>query len=564
MGETIQNRDPGSSALTVQSTPDTHATDCHAAAFSLAATSGRASAVSAYSENPQAPVVTGRGPGVLLDLKDANGVSKFSVSQTGALQAGGVTVPTNSTAVLLAGDQVINGEKTFNTNIPVFPAVDPAFDNQGARKAYVDAKDTAWRRRHMPPLIIQKALYTSAQIGGTCTLTLAQTSTPVGGFVKYTPAPVALTGSGNTADQVGPFTYAADEIALSSTSTNFVVSTSIDPHVNTTPTAVLSVSFGTDADVFQVRLLPQQASDCFRLFIDGVPVQAAPVLLSSVATEGGFGNSHLLTVNLGSSQPRRIRIELVTTRFGGVFQAPTFDFWQIGLHGPKIAVLGDSTSGGSAVNTGAAAGTWFNLMCDLFGWENRWNQSRGGTGYITTNAPFTTLPNRVALDIVAKNFDIVLVDAGHNDASTDQAAFQAAVTSTISAIKAGLPKAWVIGVGCYSTSGYWPPYATTPVATPAASAVTKDGWQRQVFQAQGVPYISQITGEIRDASWAVVDTIGPWMTGSGRVGAGNTTGFGSADRFLGDGAADATHPNDLGHKMKAMWMATALRKLMAV
>lgn len=40
--------------------------------------------------------------------------------------------------VLTSGDQVINGEKTFNTNIPVFPAIDPAFGNQGARKAYVD------------------------------------------------------------------------------------------------------------------------------------------------------------------------------------------------------------------------------------------------------------------------------------------------------------------------------------------------------------------------------------------------------------------------------------------
>lgn len=40
--------------------------------------------------------------------------------------------------VLTSGDQVVNGEKTFNTNIPVFPATDPAFDNQGTRKAYVD------------------------------------------------------------------------------------------------------------------------------------------------------------------------------------------------------------------------------------------------------------------------------------------------------------------------------------------------------------------------------------------------------------------------------------------
>jgi hypothetical protein len=95
-------------------------------------------------------------------------------------------------------------------------------------------------------------------------------------------------------------------------------------------------------------------------------------------------------------------------------------------------------------------------------------------------------------------------------------------------------------------------------------SVTKDGWQRTVFQAQGIPYISQITGEIRDASWNLVDTIGPWVTGSGKVSA--VTGFGSADRFIGDNVAtpDVVHPTDIGHKAKALWMATALRKLMAV
>lgn len=44
-----------------------------------------------------------------------------------------------ASVILAAEDQVINGEKTFNTAIPVGPAFDPAFDNQLTRKAYVDA-----------------------------------------------------------------------------------------------------------------------------------------------------------------------------------------------------------------------------------------------------------------------------------------------------------------------------------------------------------------------------------------------------------------------------------------
>lgn len=433
-----------------------------------------------------------------------------------------------------------------------------------AAAAYVSSRPGLYRRRDLPPLITQKALYTSGAVGGTCNLSLAQTSTPTTGFVKYAPSPVPLSGSGNTQDTYGPFTYSADEIVQSAQSVNFVVSTSIDPHTTANPQGALSVAWGTDADVFQVRLLPQATTDAVRLFIDGVPVQDKPILLSSIATEGALGNSHLLTVNLGSSSPRRVRIEMLNSRFGGVFQSPSYDMWKVGLNGPKVAVLGDSTSGGSNVNIGGGAGTWFNYCCDLLGWENRWNQSRGGTGFITTNSPYTTLPNRAALDIVGKGFDLVIVDAGYNDANTDQTAFQNAVSSTISQIKAGLPTAVVIGIGCYTTQGNWPPFAASPVATPLATSVTKDTWQRTVFQQLGIPYISQITGEIRDASWNLVDTIGPWVTGSGKVSA--TTGFGTADRFIGDnaGTPDVVHPTDAGHKAKALWMATALRKLMAV
>jgi len=47
-------------------------------------------------------------------------------------------IPTSSTACMLAGDQTVNGIKTFGS-IPLLPASDPTTDNQAARKAYVDA-----------------------------------------------------------------------------------------------------------------------------------------------------------------------------------------------------------------------------------------------------------------------------------------------------------------------------------------------------------------------------------------------------------------------------------------
>jgi len=45
--------------------------------------------------------------------------------------------------VRTTGDQVIDGEKNFGERIPLGPGFDPEFDNQLARKAYVDAKVAA-------------------------------------------------------------------------------------------------------------------------------------------------------------------------------------------------------------------------------------------------------------------------------------------------------------------------------------------------------------------------------------------------------------------------------------
>jgi len=48
-----------------------------------------------------------------------------------------VGFPSDTNAVLLTGDQTIDGIKTF-TSIPVLPNSDPTSDNEATRKAYVD------------------------------------------------------------------------------------------------------------------------------------------------------------------------------------------------------------------------------------------------------------------------------------------------------------------------------------------------------------------------------------------------------------------------------------------
>lgn len=50
-----------------------------------------------------------------------------------------VILPWKADEVKLAGDQTVNGIKTFSS-IPVLPASDPTTANQAARKSYVDSK----------------------------------------------------------------------------------------------------------------------------------------------------------------------------------------------------------------------------------------------------------------------------------------------------------------------------------------------------------------------------------------------------------------------------------------
>lgn len=126
MGETIISRDAGSAGLTVQHQPDGHATDCHALSVTTTATSGRGSAINAYTENSQAPVIRGQGPGPLLRLYNAAGSLKFEVGNDGTISTqtiGTLTVTGNATvggtlgvtgATTLSGALTVSGYTTLS------------------------------------------------------------------------------------------------------------------------------------------------------------------------------------------------------------------------------------------------------------------------------------------------------------------------------------------------------------------------------------------------------------------------------------------------------------------
>lgn len=85
------------------------------------------------------PTTTGRAG--CLYIKEVSGVKelffKDAAGNIKQLTSGGKLNISSDEAVLLSGDQTINGVKTF-TSIPILPSSDPTQDNEATRKAYVD------------------------------------------------------------------------------------------------------------------------------------------------------------------------------------------------------------------------------------------------------------------------------------------------------------------------------------------------------------------------------------------------------------------------------------------
>ncbi|BCK73992.1 hypothetical protein Srufu_079450 (plasmid) [Streptomyces libani subsp. rufus] len=385
---------------------------------------------------------------------------------------------------------------------------------------------TAWRRRDLPDPALADSLYT----GSAPTISTAQTTTPTTGYIKYAPPGVALSGT----DVTGPYTYAgAGNFAIGATSpdTNYVLPLSKYPNTYSSGQGVWSVEFGTDAQTMQVRMKYISSATMFRLSIDGRKV--TDLMQSSGGTTAGSG--HLITIDLGSAAPRRVRLDFATFPFGGVYLPPTATMWRVPLQGGRLMVLGDSISDGSAQNTGAGAGTWFHRAARLLGSTDAWDQGRGGTGYITPGS-YATFGDRVQADVVAWAPDRLVVWGGYNDNSGSQSAIGTAAASLFSAIKAGLPSCQVLVLGCWS-----------PTASPGASVQNTDATIRTAATAAGFPFVSPITGAVYDAAGTLLATQGAFITS------------GNAAAYVG---GDAVHPTDAGHVYLSRRIVAAWREVL--
>jgi lysophospholipase L1-like esterase len=388
------------------------------------------------------------------------------------------------------------------------------------------SSSTAWRRRDLPDQAIADTLYT----GSAPTISTAQTTTPTAGYIKYAPPGVTLAGT----DVTGPFMFLGAggfQIGASAPDTSYALPTSKYPNTYASGQSIWSVEFGTDAQIFQVRMKYISTATTYRMSIDGRKV--TDLMQSSGGTTAGSG--HLITIDLGSAAPRRIRLDFTTFPFGGVYLPPTATMWQVPSQGGRLMVFGDSLSDGSAQNTGAGAGTWFARAARLLGATDAWEQARGGTGYITPGS-YATLADRVAADVIAWAPDRLVVWAGYNDNGGNQTTIGTAAASLYSAIKSGLPSCQVYVIGCWS-----------PIATPATSVSNTDATLRTAAAGAGFPFISPLTGSCYDATGTLVATQGAWIN------SGNAAGY------IG---GDAVHPTDAGHIYLSRRIVASIRALM--
>jgi len=201
----------------------------------------------------------------------------------------------------------------------------------------------------------------------------------------------------------------------------------------------------------------------------------------------------------------------------------------------RLFVIGDSfASGGGASNK---FNSFPQVMADLLGARDLWNNGVGGTGYLTTGGQ-TTFRQRLG-DMVTAAPDIAVIVGGHNDTGVfTPAQVKTELLTYLSAIRAQsvLGRTFLIIAGVNGANQALA--VTQPMETAMAAAVTSFG-DPQVY------FVPQVT-----------NAAGPYFTGTGNTASPNGTG--NCDIYIG---SDTIHPNDGGHAYMARCLADDIARL---
>lgn len=353
-------------------------------------------------------------------------------------------------------------------------------------------------------------------------------SSTISGAVKWSPNPVALVSN----DRRATFTYLGAGDFVNGTSApdpSYVLPLSRYPNTYASGQGNFAYEFYFQGQIFELKYKYISTATQYRMYINDRKVTD---LTQAVPGPPTAGSSNVLKVDLGSIDVWKIRFEVATMPFGGVFSGPNDTVWPTLPPSVRIAGLGDSITDGSAQNTGAGQGTWLKRFGRLIGTADTWDQSRGGTGYITPGA-FATIPDRCFRDIVPYAPDVVILWAGYNDQTSDPTTLlqvRDAFMRTVETIKSSLANTDIV------VGGVWNPSSTSGLSTTSTNAILK-----QAAFDKDLPFVEMITGKVYDSFERVVfDNGEPWI---------NPINIAT---YIG---GDGVHPNNAGHQYLAYkWM----------
>ncbi|ULE33593.1 Ig-like domain-containing protein [Mycobacterium sp. IDR2000157661] len=287
-------------------------------------------------------------------------------------------------------------------------------------------------------------------------------------------------------------------------------------------------SWGIDMDVTGTRFVE------FNVYAQGFPYVQIFVDDQKLSdpfqpTWNAYGQNTLkLDFGEGNSGPHNVRVMLggiagqygvavgkVWTEAGGAVSAPP-------PTGPRLFILGDSTSAGSQNETGYELGTWIPRFAEMAGISDFWNGAIVATSYEPSLFGFANFKTRAGTEVVPSAADVVIVATPNIDIfngykPADIATNVSNVVTTLSSMP-NSPR--IIIIGAFDATG-----VNGPVYTNVDAAIMP-------AIAGRAAYVSTVGGPLigYDGETLLASST-PWVTAENR------------QYILG---GDGLHPNDAG------------------
>ncbi|NQE62971.1 SGNH/GDSL hydrolase family protein [Caulobacter sp. RHG1] len=276
----------------------------------------------------------------------------------------------------------------------------------------------------------------------------------------------------------------------------------------------------------------------FRIMVDGRYVAKTPV---AYAVNNGV--NYIKVDFSGVRAQRTIRFEAsMQAGFLGLRVKPTESCQRPYVSdGVIVFYAGDSYGEGQLIEAPGQPGAlaFGNVAARLLGWDNPYQLSVGGTGWITAGAGRSKLYDQIALWPTLHpgvTPDVVVIATGYNDYSQTPSAVAVEVVNCLQRIRTLYPKAVVIVLGCWAGN-----------RGPDATTITMENTILTAAVSVSDPLV--FTVPVSTAS-------SPWQFGGGDTGAPTGTSIGDFELN-----PDKTHWNKAGHAAGGRRLANAVRGL---